>query len=355
MRSRHSRLFFSVATLLLAGAIGAGLVLHGKSDAAAVPRSASRSHTTPRVISDTKPHALILGISDPALIDETAKVQNAQLAEMRSVGINSVRLEANWDWVQFGGPGSFDWTELDQAVHAVRAAGLTVELVIDGCPPWAALPSASHDAHPQPASATQFAAWAADVAKRYTPEGVKYFEIWNEPNDVRFWQPRANPAFYTKMLADSYVAIKKIDSSALVMVGGLAPIWRCTTCAGSIGTIAFLSAIYADGAKRYMNAVAVHPYCYPALPSTYEPWSAWSQMSQTSPSIRSVMGQYKDSGKPVWITEFGVRYSAGHSARVADLKQAIAIAKSTSWIAAIYIYIRTWPDSAVAAAIGHKA
>jgi hypothetical protein len=347
MRRCHPGLLVSAAVLLLGCAVAGGC--DGKSGAPSDPTSTSRPPTTMHTTS----HALIIGISDPQLLLESARMQAAQLADMRSVGITSVRLEANWDWVQFGGPRSFDWTELDRSVHAGLAAGMTVDLTIDGCPPWAALSGASHDAHPQPASASQFAAWAADVAGRYAPEGVTYFEIWNEPNDSRYWQPKTNPAFYTQMLKDSYRAIKKVDPSVVVMAGGLAPVAeRYGSPSGSIAMLAFLQAMYADGAKPYMDVVAVHPYSYPALPTQYESWSAWSQMSMTTPSVRSVMTQYGDANKPVWITEFGA-HEADATVLADELKQAIETARVTSWIAAIYIYT-IWPDgaAAVGAAIG---
>lgn len=345
MRNRpgHLKLLLSAVTVLTCGA-GVGWLSHSKLNAQTLP--SQRSHPQRAATTGAgKPHEIQIGVSDPGLAAESARVQAAQLARMRSIGLTSVRFDADWDWVQFGGPQSFDWTLLDREVHAVRAAGMSVDLVIDGCPPWAALPGAQHDVSPQPASAIQFAKWAAEVASRYAPDGVKDFEIWNEPNLRKFWQPKVNPRFYAQLLADSYRAIKKIDPSAVVISGGLAPL---PSTANSLSMIAFLRAIYADGAKPYMDAVALHPYSYPALPSTYEPWSAWSQMAQTSPSVRSVMAHYKDSGTPVWVTEYGAVSNgpgggAGASGQAAELAQAISIAKSTPWIDAFYIY--TWQDA----------
>jgi polysaccharide biosynthesis protein PslG len=341
MRTGHPKILMAAAILLLACAVGAGWMSHNKTGTQAGPSpDPHRSPAAPH-----KLHVIPIGLSDPELIKESAKVQAAQLHRMRSIGINSMRFDANWDWVQFGGPTSFDWTQLDREVHAVRNAGMSVDLVIDGCPSWAAPPGASNDTSPRPESAARFAVWAADVVKRYAPQGVKYFEIWNEPNDGKFWQPKVSPAFYVKMLADSYRAIKKVDPSAVVISGGLAPI---PTSAHSLSMIAFTRDIYADGAKPYLDAVALHPYSNPALPGTYEPWSAWSQMSQTSPSIRSIMGHYRDSGKPIWVTEYGAVSNgpsggAGLQGQAAELRQAIAIARSTSWIGGFYIY--TWQDA----------
>ena len=37
---------------------------------------------------------------------------------MKAIGITSIRLDANWDRVQYGGPNTFNWTSLDQVVKS---------------------------------------------------------------------------------------------------------------------------------------------------------------------------------------------------------------------------------------------
>jgi polysaccharide biosynthesis protein PslG len=337
--ARASRLLLPIV-VILAGCVvvGAKWLVHARHDDGKV-------HLTHAVaLSKTTRHTVLFGMSDPALIHETAKVQAAQLTRMRSIGLNSIRLEANWSWVQFGGPDKFVWTALDQEIRSARAAKMTVELIIDGCPRWACRAGTSKDATPQPASAPQFATWAATVAKRYKPLGVNIYEIWNEPNLSKYFAPGSNPAFYTKMLIDSYRAIKHVDPSAFILAGGLAP---GNNARGNYSPITFLQDMYANGAKGYFNAVSIHPYCYPLLPGTYAAWSTWSKMSQTKPSLRSVMNQHGNAKLPIWITEFGAPSGGptgiGPKGEAAELSQAIAIVKATSWLGAIYIY--TWEDA----------
>jgi hypothetical protein len=286
----------------------------------------------------------IVGVSDPALLGETASQQKADLAAMKAIGINSIRVEADWAQVQADGPSSFDWEALDQTLVSIKAAGMSVDLVIDGCPPWAATSASAGSSAPTPASPSQYATFAAQVAARFAPAGVKVFEIWNEPNIADFWQPTPDPRAYTELLQASYPAIKRAAPSATVISAGLAP---AASDATSVSPIDFIEAIYADGGKNYFDALGFHPYSYPAMPDTYESWSAWSQMSQTSPSIRSVMASHGDSGKKIWITEYGAPSSGpdgiGEAAQSASLTQAIDQARATSWIGAIYLY--TWVDS----------
>jgi polysaccharide biosynthesis protein PslG len=288
--------------------------------------------------------SITFGIADPDLVGETARTQAYQLAAMRSIGITSVRVDANWSWVQPSGPTIFDWTKLDEEVNTIRAAGMSVELIIDGCPPWAAVPSAAMDPFPQPASPAQYATWAADVAARYAPKGVEDFEIWNEPNIVRFWQPKPNPVAYTADLVAAYAAIKSVDPSGFVISGGLAPAANDGT---NYSPISFLEAMYAHGAKGSFDALGYHPYSFPALPDTYKSWSAWSQMALTKPSIRSIMAQNGDFDKPIWITEFGAPSTGpsgiGANMQRTELSQALAYVKKAKWIGAFYIF--TWQDT----------
>jgi hypothetical protein len=302
--------------------------------------------TTPHVTGPAvSPHvrsSIVFGIADNALLGETAKVQASQLAAMRSIGITSVRVDANWGLIQPSSPMIFDWTELDQEVRSIRSADMSVDLIIDGCPPWAALDK-STVAFTQPASSTQYATWAADVARRYSRQGVTYFEIWNEPNIKLFWHPKPDPAAYTADLKAAYTAIKAVDPSAFVIAGGLAPLSDNGT---NYSPASFLEAMYGDGAKGSFDAVAYHPYDFPLMPDTYEPYSGWSWMAETSPSVRSIMISNGDSTKPIWITEFGSPTN-GRSGTLAlaqrtQLSQALAYVKKTNWIGAIYIY--TWQD-----------
>ena len=130
----------------------------------------------------------------------------------------------------------------------------------------------------------------------------------------------------------------------MVITGGLAPENNAN---GYINEITFLKDMYADGAEGYFDALGDHPYSYPALPDTYEPWSGWSQMDTTPTSLESVMAANGDSGKPIWITEVGAPSggpdSVGTGGSGQELTQAIDGAKQSPWVGAVYLY--TYEDS----------
>ena len=283
------------------------------------------------------PGSGLIGFAAPELLGDSSGVQLQQLAQMKSMGMTTVRVDANW-FVGEPAQGNFNWSALDGIMASVHQAGLTADLIIDGCPPWAAAAGASGQ-FAQPASPSQFGAWAAAVAARYGSVGADYFEIWNEPNNPAFWSPAPNPAAYTADLIAAYPAIKAVDPAAVVLTGGLAP--QADT-SNSYDIVTFFADMYADGAQGSFDAVGDHPYTFPADPGTVSQ-GAWAEMDQTSVSLRSLMTAHGDAAKKIWITEFGAPTGTVTDAQQAtELTQAIAAAKSTSWIGAFYIY--TWSD-----------
>ena len=189
------------------------------------------------------------GMSDPDLLGEPLALQQSQLADMKdNLHVGSIRLDANWEYVQYGGPSSFDWSQYDQLVGAIRAEGMSIDFIIDGCASWA---STSGALFAQPSSADQFATWAADVAARYGSGGSTTYEIWNEPNSAQFWQPAPDPAAYAQDLIAAYQAIKQVQPNQMVISGGLAPEPDDGT---NIDAITFLQDMYADGAGAHFDS-----------------------------------------------------------------------------------------------------
>ena len=138
------------------------------------------------------PDSSLIGFAAAELLGSNPSDQVHQLQQMKSMGMNTVRVDANWSG---GEPsqGSFDWSTLDIIMASVHQVGMTADLIIDGCPPWAAAAGATGQ-FAQPASPSQFGAWAGAVAARYGSKGADYFEIWNEPNGNACWSPAPNPA-----------------------------------------------------------------------------------------------------------------------------------------------------------------
>ncbi len=340
MRENLRLQLLATAFAILASTIG-----FGATAAAASPDSQGTETvaSAPPTSAAETPEGPALGMS-LSLLNESESQQSATLEALYGIGLRWVRVEANWSWIQYAGPSSFDWSALDQEVGAIIAAGMHVDPLIDDAPQWARAGDSTVDST-QPASAAAFATFAGEVAARYGAMDVATYEIWNEPNIQAFWEPAPNPSFYTTMLVDSYAAIKAVQPYSTVISGGLAP---ATTDGTNFSPVDFLTQMYADGAKGSFDALGDHAYSYPALPDTYETWSGWSEIDQTSPSLRSVMTANGDTDTQIWITEVGAPSAGpngvGLTAQADEVTQAVQNAECSPWIGALFVY--TYQDSA---------
>lgn len=290
------------------------------------------------------------GFSAGDLVSLSPDTLQKQLKDFRRLGMKWVRLDIPWSVVQEGGPNSYNWGSYDRVIDAARAHGLQVLGIIDYTPKWARPANCQGSQYCAPANVDQFASYAKSVVSRYKSKGVRYWEIWNEPNKASFWQPRANAGAYAALLKKTAASIRSADPNAQIITGGLAPAF---TEDGNIAPAAFLTTLYKNGVRTSFTAVAHHSYSYPALPSWGESWNGWVQMKQ----MRSIMVAYGDSSKKLWITEYGaptngpgVQATASnfkftqHPDHVDEhlqsliVKQAITLHRSYAWTGPMFWY-----------------
>lgn len=223
-----------------------------------------------------------------------------ELDALKTAGVSWIRMDIDWSAVEpQRGRRNFDRT--DRVIAAVRARGMKVLGIITYTPGWAQA-SPSGNSHTPPADPALFAAFAADVAKRYQPQGVTTWEIWNEPNLPNFWAPKPDPESFTNLVRQTSGAIRRAVPEATVLSGGLAPAVNASD-GSTVAPETFLRRAYAAGLRGSVQAVAVHPYSYPAL--AYQPgtdkWNTFMRLGL----VRQVMDAAGDSGVPIWLTEFG--------------------------------------------------
>lgn len=225
----------------------------------------------------------------------------SDFADAVSLGVGWVRFDVPWSAIGTT-PSTDDWSQVDTIVHMANTYHLGVLGILDSTPSWGAETPGCAGAWcaPQPAA---FAAFAAAAAARYAPLGVHDWEIWNEPNNVMFWQPTPSAAPYAALLAGTAPAIRRADPSAVIVSGGLAP--EATDAQGDVAQLSYLSGLASDGALAYVNAVGYHAYSFPVPPGVYEPWSAWSQIAATPTSFESILAAAGYPALKVWITEYG--------------------------------------------------
>jgi GH35 family endo-1,4-beta-xylanase len=238
------------------------------------------------------------GINGNELYTLTAQELAATIADYRQLGVKWVRFDFDWSVIE-PVSGQYAFERYDQVVERLAQADIRILGLIAYTPSWAngGKPGKYHP----PRDPARFAGFAARLAGRYAGKGVHAWEIWNEPNLGQFWGNAPDPAAYTALLKLAYTAIKKADPKAVVVSGGLA---QPATTPTSIDSLSFLTAMYRNGAQGYFDAVGNHPYTSPRMPGEWMAYN-WRKMVSTWPSVLSIMRQYGDADKKIWITEFG--------------------------------------------------
>jgi hypothetical protein len=198
---------------------------------------------------------------------------------IKNAGIGWIRDEVYWSEVEKE-KGVFRFPpDYDHYLSAAQARGIQVLLILD-------FGNAVYSGPEKGGPATDvecqaFARYCGQVVRRYKPLGVRYYEVWNEPNASMFWKPRPNPEDYAKLLEAAFKSCKDADPDATVL-----------GCSTSGTDLAFIGRVFDAGGGRFMDAVSFHPYCAPLPPEKKLPQD-FSKLKSLAP------------GKPLWITEFG--------------------------------------------------
>ena len=244
-----------------------------------------------------------------------------------------LRIDVDWSIIE-STKGRYSWSNTDRVVAAAAARGLSVLAILTYTPTWA---TTAGTTHAPPTSAADYARFAAVAATRYAGR-IAAYEIWNEPNNPLFWAPGANVAGYVTLLKAAYPAVKTADPDAIVLGGSLSP---GTDGGGWISPVTFTNGMYASGAGPFMDALSVHPYSYPALPSdpTTASWNTFYRVK----NLRTIMVNNGDSAKRIWLTEFGAPTGTASSA-VTEARQAqiiadgFAFARTLPYAGPLFVY-----------------
>ena len=318
MRVRRS--FRSVMVMVLLAAIVGTITAVSAGPAEAVPRSQ-------------------FGFSEGGyLLKRSSRQVDATYNSAADLGATWARIPVYWPDVE-PQRGRFAWGQTDSLVNRARAKGFRVLVILLGNPQWAGgngLPGTP----PNPGAFGAF----AGAASRHLASRVDAYEIWNEPNLVNMFTP-VDPALYTRILRASYPRIKASDPSSTVVSGGLS-----STTAVNLGPytstpVAFLRAMYAAGARGFMDAVGDHPYTFP-FTADRDPNSRWAQTDQ----MYGIMRANGDGGKKIWVTEFGAPTGTGNGAvsegaQGAILASALRVGASKRYVGPMFLHCVQDPGS----------
>ena len=225
-----------------------------------------------------------------------------QVRQIAGYGFAWVRQPIRWSEVETA-RGVFDWSRYDALFDILKSTPtLRVIAVIDESPQWARTPGAEGSRYAPPASPADYGTFAGQVAARYATQ-IAAYQLWDEPNLAAHWGGLdVRPAEYAAMLRAAYPLIKGGDPDAPVIAAGLAP----TVEAGprNLSDMAYLDALYANGARDFMDAVSGKPYGFDYSPDDRTVNLAVLNFSRII-LLREVMEQHGDGEKPIFASHFG--------------------------------------------------
>ena len=282
------------------------------------------------------PYSVKLGMAQGP---NTRALTQAAFAGAKDVGATWTRLPFSWKDIEKT-PGVFTWQAADQQVANALAAGVAVLGTITYTPDFANHPDCpDHPCAPAPSMYDDFARFSAKVAVRYKGK-VDAWEIWNEPNETRFWRPAPDPAGYAQLLDLTYETIKHYNPAAKVVLGGLST--HCANSADYMTWRTFMDGFYRAGGARF-DAFAIHPYYsnnHPMHPTACNPF-------YNLPTTKFYLNAHGDGHAKIWITEFG--YKTGSRTGTVTptvqgerLKEALGQVVKWSWVERMFVF--AWMD-----------
>jgi len=253
----------------------------------------------------------------------------------------------------------------DPLVLAAANNGIQLIPTLYGTPDWVAHDLDGVDCSSEegvscvpfaPRSGAALDAWADfvdEVVARYGPDGelwelyadvtpmpIRTWQIWNEQNSYTFFEPAPDPEAYERLLTTAAEAIRKRDSQAEIILGGM---FQTSGRGDHILANEFLRELYSiEGASDAFDGVASHPYA--------------ANMEKVEDQVRFLHDEIEaaEDDASLWITEVGASSADGNNplelgeqGQAEFLREAFQffLEKRTEWdIPAVIWY--AWRDSA---------
>ena len=249
-----------------------------------------------------------------------------------AVGAKFWRIDFDWSLLE-PNDDAYNWAAADRLMAAADSRGIEVLAMIGYSPAWA---SGSANNKTPPTDPVKYADFAVAVAQRY-PQ-IRVFELWNEPNLPGFWVG-PDPVRYTALVQATYPRLA--TTGRTVLAGATAPVggYNDADCNGvgdsgvrsdgAINPTNFIERAYNAGIGGDFDAWSTHPYEFGGFVN--HPCSTWKQMSETTPSMRSIMEANGDTAKKLWATEYGNPASVGETVQAQRVTQAIDLWRAFPW------------------------
>jgi hypothetical protein len=244
---------------------------------------------------------------------ELAK-RERQLQMIEAAGFGWIRQQFRWDDLEVSGRGNYTDTRntsgVDQGIDARLKYDNIVSLAekynvriiarLGSTPTWALSPENNKPGYAPPANFADFTGYAVRLAERYKGR-IKHYQVWNEPNLYPEWgEAPPNPEAYTRLLCETYQALKAVDPSIKILSGALGPSNALTN--RDLSDYVFLQRMYDAGAGKCFDILSVQGYGLRSPPTDPYTRSMIPNFNHIL-FIREMMVKNGDSAKPIWISE----------------------------------------------------
>jgi hypothetical protein len=256
--------------------------------------------------------------------------QPGEVKMIADAGFRWVRMDFKWD-VTERERGHYDFANYDRLMKTLDEYQIRALFILDyGNPLY------DNGAPPRTAETQQaFARWASAAARHFSNRGIMW-EIYNEPNNPRFWAPRPNVNEYVE-LALAVGRAFRADAPNEKLIGP----------AVSEIDYSFLEACFKAGLLDYWSAVSVHPYRHGDPESAALEYCRLRKLMQRyqartgSDASRAANANWSDREIPVVSGEWG--YSSAWRG-MNEEKQAALLARELLTNIANGIPISIWYD-----------
>ncbi|MCI2431588.1 hypothetical protein LM602_03405, partial [Candidatus Acetothermia bacterium] len=257
----------------------------------------------------------LLGINPINYMDGPAE---QDVEEAASLGAKSIRIWVQWRKIE-AEKDKLDWSSLDKIVAWSKQKRVEPWFLVVGAPQHACKGGELDDNADRlcPPKIEPYKVFLTKLVERYQGR-VRYYEIWNEPDDEYYWITGPKAEEYAELLRVSHAIIKGIDNNIQVVM------------AATAGTnLPYLRQVLEHlGGKPAFDAIASHPYRPSPEPPHYMTAGpderSWRELPEGGGAgvevnlkeelllYQDLLRRYGYKDVPHWITEFGY---PGHDGR----------------------------------------
>jgi hypothetical protein len=230
------------------------------------------------------------------------------------------------------GAHTYKWERLDALVAQAQSRGVEMVYVFGYIPRWAARdPEARphwsaewRGASSPPRNWADWEAFVSAVAARYRGR-IKYYEVWNEPNNKDFWS--GTKPELVELARRAYKTIRAVDPGARVLTP--APY-----------DSRYLDGYLAEGGGKWADIVAFHNYGFQFGMSPED-------RAREASAVKQIARAHGLAGKPLWASEVGWLPSNGHTLTPEQQTQYILRTYILGWAAGAERHIWwAWDETA---------